>query len=310
MTGAVVTIGNRYLPRGWRDFGVQLAIWFGFLLAYQVVRGVADRNPARAFENGLWVIEIEQRVTGLVELSLQQMTHSSDVLTTAVSWTYWNSEFTVVCLTLLWVYLRRNDHFYRFRNWILLANTIGLIGYVVAPTAPPRMFQAFGFDDTLLSFGSLNHGSGLIELASNPYAAMPSLHAADALIVGISMALIVKSRWAKGALARVAGVGLVRGHGHGEPLLARHRRRCARCAHRRCDRLPPRAARRCRRTRASDGSSVLTDPSPAAQAGRAGRRVRSHQAGVHAGGPRDPRAVDARRREDEADARHAHARRA
>ncbi len=197
MTGAVVTIGNRYLPRGWRDFGVQLGIWFGFLLAYQVVRGVADRNPARAFENGLWVIEIEQRVTGLVELSLQQMTHSSEFLTTAVSWTYWNSEFTVVCLTLLWVYLRRNDHFYRFRNWILLANTIGLIGYVVAPTAPPRMFQAFGFDDTLLSFGSLNHGSGLIELASNPYAAMPSLHAADALIVGISMALIVKSRWAK-----------------------------------------------------------------------------------------------------------------
>jgi membrane-associated phospholipid phosphatase len=100
-------------------------------------------------------------------------------------------------LTLLWVYLRRNDHFYRFRNWILLANAIGLVGYVVAPTAPPRMFQAFGFDDTLLSFGSLNHGSGLIELAGNPYAAMPSLHAADALIVGISMALIVKSRWLK-----------------------------------------------------------------------------------------------------------------
>ncbi len=197
MTGAVVTIGNRYLPRGWRDFGVQLAIWFGFLLAYQVVRGIADRNPARAFDNGLWVIEIEQRVTGLVELSLQQMIHSSGFLTAAVSWTYWNSEFTVVGVTLLWVYLRRNDHFYRFRNWVLLANALGLIGYMVAPTAPPRMFQAFGFDDTLLSFGTLNHGSGLIELASNPYAAMPSLHAADALIVGVSMALIVKSRWLK-----------------------------------------------------------------------------------------------------------------
>jgi membrane-associated phospholipid phosphatase len=59
------------------------------------------------------------------------------------------------------------------------------------------MFQVFGYEDTLFSFGSLNHGSGLIELASNPYAAMPSLHAADALIVGITMALIVKSRWAK-----------------------------------------------------------------------------------------------------------------
>jgi hypothetical protein len=148
MTGAVATIGTRYLPRGWRDFGLQLAIWFGFLLAYQVVRGIADRNPARAFENGLWVIEIEQRVTGLVELSFQQLVHSSEFLTAAVSWTYWNSEFTVVGLTLLWVYLRRNDHFYRLRNWILLANAMGLIGYVIAPTAPPRMFAVFGFEDT------------------------------------------------------------------------------------------------------------------------------------------------------------------
>jgi membrane-associated phospholipid phosphatase len=125
------------------------------------------------------------------------MISSSELLTAAVSWTYWNSEFTVVGLTLLWVYLRRNDRFYRFRNWILLANAIGLVGYVVAPTAPPRMFAALGYQDTLFEFGSLNHGSGLIELASNPYAAMPSLHAADALIVGISMALIVKRRWIK-----------------------------------------------------------------------------------------------------------------
>jgi membrane-associated phospholipid phosphatase len=197
MTAAVAAIGNRYLPRGWRDFGRQLAIWFGFLVAYQVVRGIADRNPTRAFENGLWVIEVEEHVTGLVELSLQQLISSSEFMTAAVSWTYWNSEFTVVGLTLLWVYLRRNAYFYRFRNWILLANGLGLVGYVVAPTAPPRMFAVFGFDDTLVTFGSLNHGSGLIELASNPYAAMPSLHAADALIVGISMALIVKSRWAK-----------------------------------------------------------------------------------------------------------------
>ncbi|HEU0303948.1 MAG TPA: phosphatase PAP2 family protein [Gaiellaceae bacterium] len=197
MTGAVVAIGHRYLPHGWRDFGRQLAIWFGFLLAYQVVRGIADRSPARAFENGLWVIEIEQRATGLVELSFQQMIESSELLTAAASWTYWNSEFTVVALTLLWVYLRRNEHFYRFRNWILLANAIGLVGYLVAPTAPPRMFRVFGFEDTLLQFGSLNHGSGLVELASNPYAAMPSIHAADALIVGVTMALIVRRWWAK-----------------------------------------------------------------------------------------------------------------
>jgi membrane-associated phospholipid phosphatase len=109
-----------------------------------------------------------------------------------VSWTYWNSEFTVIGLALLWVYLRRNEAFTRFRNTILLANGLGMIGYVLLPTAPPRFFTTIGFDDTLAQFGGLNHGSGLVELASNPYAAMPSLHAADALIVGIILASVVR----------------------------------------------------------------------------------------------------------------------
>src|SRR5262249_61661894 len=60
-----------------------------------------------------------------------------------------------------------------------------------------RMFPTFGFPDTLRDFGGLNHGSGLIQLASNPYAAMPSLHAADALIVGLSMFLVCRHWWSK-----------------------------------------------------------------------------------------------------------------
>jgi membrane-associated phospholipid phosphatase len=189
---AAIAAGRRFLPRGYADLGLQFLIWFGFLGAYQVARGVADRDPARAFANGWKVIDIEQRLTGLGELTLQGWTRSSEFLETLVAWTYWNSEFTVMGLALLWVYLRRNEAFTRFRNTILLANVIGLIGYVLLPTAPPRFFTTIGFDDTLAEFGGLNHGSGLIELASNPYAAMPSLHAADALIVGIVLASVVR----------------------------------------------------------------------------------------------------------------------
>src|SRR4029453_7630865 len=191
---AIVQAGRRHLPRGWADLGLQLAIWFGFLGLYQVARGIADRNPTQAFENGLGVIRIEERVGDLFELTAANLVSGSHFLTLLVSWTYWNSEFTVVGLALLWVYLRRNEAFTRFRNWILLANTIGLIGYVVVPTAPPRMFPPFGFPDMLANMGGLNHGSGLVELAANPYAAMPSLHSADALIVGISMALVCRRR--------------------------------------------------------------------------------------------------------------------
>jgi membrane-associated phospholipid phosphatase len=191
---AAIAAGRRYLPRGYADFGFQLLIWFGFLAAYQVARGFADRNPTRAFENGWRVIDLEQRLTGLRELTFQGWTESSHFLAVLVSWTYWNSEFTVIGLALLWVYLRRNPAFTRFRNTILLANVLGLIGYVLLPTAPPRFFTSMGFTNTLGQIGGLNHGSGLIQLAANPYAAMPSLHAADALIVGVVLASVVR-RW-------------------------------------------------------------------------------------------------------------------
>jgi membrane-associated phospholipid phosphatase len=182
------------LPKGWTDLGLQIAIWFGFLAAYQVARGLADRNPPRAFDNGLQVIDFERHANALIELTLQRVVDGSQLLATLASWTYWNSEFTVVGLALLWVYLRRNDAFVRFRNTILLANGIGLIGYVALPTAPPRMFPEWGFTDTLAEYASVNHDSGLIAFAANPYAAMPSLHAMDALIVGIVMASVCRSR--------------------------------------------------------------------------------------------------------------------
>ena len=191
---AALAAGRRVLPHGYADLGRQIAIWLGFLLAYQIARGAADRDAARAFGNGLKVIDLERRLGAFFELSLQGLLESSRVLVWLTSWTYWLSQFTVLCATLLWVYLRRNDRFLRFRNSIILANLIGLVGYVTLPTAPPRMFPSFGFVDVLERFSSIKHSSAFIELASNPYAAMPSLHSADALLVGVTMALVVRRR--------------------------------------------------------------------------------------------------------------------
>ena len=186
------------LPRGWGDFGLQLALWFGFVLAYQVARGVADRSAAEAMENGRTVIDIQRTLHLLVEPDLQRVvTHAGGFVVDVLNWTYWLSQFAVVGAALLWVYLCRNDAFLRFRNWILATNILGLVGYVLLPTAPPRMFPEEGFVDTLASSAALNHGSALIELASNQYAAMPSLHAADALVVGFVLAGLVRSRFAK-----------------------------------------------------------------------------------------------------------------
>ena len=186
------------LPRGWSDLGLQLGIWFGFIAAYQVARGLADRGVANAFENGRAVIDVERALHSFVEADVQRaVLTSGGFLVHPLNWTYWVAQFAVVGLALLWIYLFRHDAFARVRNWLIAANLIGLVGYVLIPTAPPRMFPEWGFVDTLSSAGSLNHGSALVEIASNPFAAMPSLHAADALIVGIALATLVRPRWLK-----------------------------------------------------------------------------------------------------------------
>jgi membrane-associated phospholipid phosphatase len=179
---AVVAAGRRYLPRGWSDFWFQVVIWLGFYFGYLAVRSVVDRDPAKALVNGLRVIAFEQRISPhFLEHGFQRVADSSQLFMTAVAWTYWNSEFAVIGLTLMFVYLRHHERFARFRNAILLANVLGLIGYILVPTAPPWMFPSYGFID------GVNHSHGLVGAMANPFAAMPSLHAADALVVGITL---------------------------------------------------------------------------------------------------------------------------
>ena len=43
---ALTAIGRRYLPLGWKDLLRQLVIWFGFLFAYQIARGLAEALKA------------------------------------------------------------------------------------------------------------------------------------------------------------------------------------------------------------------------------------------------------------------------
>jgi membrane-associated phospholipid phosphatase len=182
VTAAVVAAGRRFLPRGWTDFWFQFAIWVGFYLGYLAVRSLVDQNPTKALINGFRVIDFELKFSpNLLEHAAQRIADSSHFLWIAVNWTYWNSEFTVIGLGLLFVYLRRHERFAKFRNTILLANLIGLVGYAIVPTAPPWMFPSFGF------IAGMNHSSGFIGMLANPYAAMPSLHAADALVVGVCL---------------------------------------------------------------------------------------------------------------------------
>lgn len=192
---SLVAETSRRLPRGWAHLAFQFAIWMGFYAAYQVARGAADRSVADAFQNGEWILRTERELGALFEPAVQRVVETSSLLVTLTSYTYWLSQFAVVGVALLWVYFRRHEKFGGFRNWLIVANLVGLVGYVLMPTAPPRMLP--GFIDFVAQYSAISHESGLIAWGSNPYAAMPSLHAMDAFIVGVVMFGLVRSRIAK-----------------------------------------------------------------------------------------------------------------
>ena len=64
----------------------------------------------------------------------------------------------------------------------------------LVPTAPPRLFPQEGFVDTITAMAQVNHDSALVKIFVNPYAAIPSMHCAFALMIGVSGALLSRTR--------------------------------------------------------------------------------------------------------------------
>ena len=110
-------------------------------------------------------------------------------------WTYLQCQFTITFGFLLWVYLWRNEAWPFLRNTVIIGFSLGIVGYLSYPCAPPRLLPhalGYGFVDTLKTGSTANQG-GLVAALANPYAAMPSLHTATSLLVGTSGVLLCRS---------------------------------------------------------------------------------------------------------------------
>ena len=72
---------------------------------------------------------------------------------------YLNTHFVVTTCTLAFIYLFRNEHFYFVRNMFMVAMGLALVGYVLYPTAPPRMLPELGFIDSVADFTGVSSDS-------------------------------------------------------------------------------------------------------------------------------------------------------
>jgi membrane-associated phospholipid phosphatase len=191
----------KWLPNGWVDALRQLGLFALADICYETVRGVAEGNAALAFDNARTIVDLEQGGGLFFEQGLQAWVMAHRLLVDFANFMYVNSHFVITTTFLVWLYLRRNRQFYFVRNMFMVAMGMALIGYLALPTAPPRFFPELGFVDTIAYYADVRHDSAFVALFFNPYAAVPSMHVAFALMISIPAALLVRRTVSKLAWA-------------------------------------------------------------------------------------------------------------
>jgi hypothetical protein len=171
---------------------LQLVLFAVADLLYEISRTLAKGDLAVAFVHARDVVSVEKSIGIFTELDVQHWALARPWVLDVANITYFHAHFAVTTCFMFWLYLRRNHHYYFVRNIVFSAMALALIGYVLFPTAPPRMLTDLGFIDTLEKTADVNFNTGAVSLLSNPFAAVPSVHTCFSLIIGASCFFLVR----------------------------------------------------------------------------------------------------------------------
>ncbi len=170
-----------------------------FLVVYTAYSLTQDALPDRqllAFHNTYNIINFETRVKIFRELSIQSWFLRTDVLVQLVNALYTLLFFPVLIGFGFWAYKYHRKQYLIARNSIFISAVIAFPCFAFYPVAPPRLLSNLGFVDTLAKYMNIKTSSMPTHMV-NQYAAMPSLHMAWSLLIGISIVCIAKTWWLK-----------------------------------------------------------------------------------------------------------------
>ena len=169
-------------PVWWQEIAI---VAFGYWL-YTLGRNAIPAQRALAFRHGRSIQHLQEHLGLTWELTVNHFVARTEWLAQVMDYYYATLHFFLTIGVMVWLF-RRRPQVYRGARTALVATTVlGLVGFAIYPTAPPRLLPHYGYVDTVLKFhtwGSLADPN--IAEHSNQFAAMPSLHVAWAAWCGI-----------------------------------------------------------------------------------------------------------------------------
>jgi hypothetical protein len=175
--------------RWWRELGLLAGLYALYLLA----RAQITLDPAGALSAGRDILQVESALGLNLERSANDVLHAVPLVAVAFAYIYATLHYLVTPAVLGWLALRHRAGYRIGRNALLVASVLGLVGFWLLPTAPPRLLEGAGFADTMAVFsgygwwGEAASAPRGMEGLSNQYAAMPSLHVGWSVWVAIQL---------------------------------------------------------------------------------------------------------------------------
>jgi hypothetical protein len=161
---------------------------------YEVVRGFGSEDFAAAFAHTDGIVALERSLGVFWEQQVQAAAEAVPAAPAILGLAYVVLHFAGTAAAMVWVHRRRRNAFPIVRTTFIFSTALALVGYVLYPAAPPRLTENLGFADTVSSSTGLNLSSDLLGSLYNPIAAVPSLHFGYALIVGVAIAWLARTR--------------------------------------------------------------------------------------------------------------------
>jgi hypothetical protein len=175
------------------SIGVEIIVMVCLYAVYDSARGVVGGGDGRAYRDARNVAHLEHELHIFSEPRIQSALAHIPGINGIFAVGYSTFHLGVTALVLGWLYYRRPHVFARIRTLLTVTSVLAVIGFAFFPTAPPRL-AGVGIKDTL-HIGKTTAESGVWDWLYNPYAAVPSLHMAFAVIAGGSLVVFARWRW-------------------------------------------------------------------------------------------------------------------